>query len=94
MTLWQIACYAGGQSIDGQEGSEVKYTRVPLEGGEIQIDLRQRTVDLVLAVEDGSRVVRMMLLGSNADCMVRKIATALPVMQQDVLEQFTEWIKE
>lgn len=72
----------------------MKYVDVPLAGGNIQIDTRQRTVDLVLAIEDGSRTVRLSLYGVNADYAVRRIAGALPTMQQNVLEQFTEWVEE
>ena len=72
----------------------MKYIEVPLSGGSVQVDVRTRTVDLVLGLEDGSRTVRLSLYGANADVVVRKVAGALPAMQQDVLEEFTEWVKE
>lgn len=72
----------------------MRYLQVPVAGGEVQINVRTRTVDLILAVEDGSRTVRMTLYGTNADYLVRKIAGELPAMQQNVLEQFTRWIED
>ena len=72
----------------------MKYVEVPLAGGSVLIDVRNRSVDLVLCVEDGSRTVRVSLYGVTADHLVRKVAGALPAMRQDVLEEFTEWVRE
>jgi len=72
----------------------MKYIEIPLAGGGVLVDTRNRSVDLVLAVEDGSRTVRVSLYGVAADCVVRKVAGALPAMRQDVLEEFTEWVRE
>ena len=72
----------------------MRYIQVPVAGGEIQINVRNRTVDLVLALEDGSHTVRYVLYGYTADALVRRIAVTLPAMQQNVLEQFTKWVEE
>lgn len=69
----------------------MKYVQVPVIGGEIQIDTRGHTVDLVLAIEDGSRTMRVSLVGIMADHVVEKVVHSLASVRQDVLEELTCW---
>lgn len=69
----------------------MKYVQVPIQGGEIKIDTRMRTVSLVLAVEDGSRTVRVRLSGASSDQLVRHLVKSLHLVTTDALEELMAW---
>lgn len=71
----------------------MKHIEVPLAGGTVYIDTRNHTVDLVLAVEDGSRTVHFYLVGDSADRTVAGIVAALTSVTQGVLDELSNWVE-
>lgn len=71
----------------------MKRVEVPVAGGTVYIDTRNKTVDMVLALEDGSRTVHFYLTRESADLAVGAIAHALPSVTQGVLDELSNWVE-
>lgn len=71
----------------------MRRVEVPIAGGTVYIDVRNRTVDLVLAVEDGSRTAHFKLVDEAADQAVGEVVCALTSVTQGVLDELAKWVE-